>query len=107
MADTSDIMTDQAILSIGTGAPAPVQPARPMRVSGGRRPDDFSKEAGPDVKVDTPGGPVAMFAVFSVDPDTDEVRVAVVDDTGRVVRLIPAESVAEMVTTMHAYRAHG
>ncbi len=101
-------MTDQAVLSIGTGAPAPVQAARPARVPGnGRRLDEFSKEAGPDVKIDTPGGPVAMFAVFSVDPDTEEVRVAVVDESGRLVRLIPADSVAEMVNTMAAYRVRG
>jgi FlaG protein len=87
--------------------PAVVSPARPMRIPGARHGDDFAREAGPDVKVDTPAGPQSLSAVFSVDPETDRVRVAVVDQEGRVVRLIPADSVHEMVTSMNAYRGRG
>ena len=78
-----------------------------MRVLGERRMDQFSQQAGPDVRVDGADGPTAMFAVFTVDPETDRVRVAVVDEQGRVVRLIPAESVSEMVATMDSYRTRG
>lgn len=100
-------MTDRSLLPIDVAAPASVGSLRPMRVPGGRRTDEFSQRAGPDVRVDGPDGPVGMFAVFSVDPETDEVRVAVVDEQGRLVRVIPADSVSEMMATMHSYLARG
>lgn len=100
-------MTERSLFPIDIAATEAVRPPRPMRVPGVRRTDEFSEQAGPDVRVDGPDGPVAMFAVFSVDPETDEVRVAVVDEQGRLVRLIPADSVSEMVATMHSYQARG
>jgi len=100
-------MTDHSLLSIDVVASRIAGPVRPLRVPGTGRTDEFSQQAGPDVRVDSPSGPVAMFAVFTVDPETDEVRVAVIDEQGRLVRLIPADSVSEMVSTMRSYQARG
>jgi uncharacterized FlaG/YvyC family protein len=44
-----------------------------------------------------------VFAVFQVDPETHEMHVSVVDDAGRLVRLIPPDSVAQMISEMAAY----
>lgn len=105
--DTSGTMTDRGSFPIDSTTVALLGPTRATRVPGSRRLDEFSAQAGPDVKIDGPAGPVAMFAVFTVDPETDEVRVAVIDDQGRLVRVIPPDSVSEMVATMQSYRAGG
>ncbi|MBA3876286.1 MAG: hypothetical protein C0498_05005 [Anaerolinea sp.] len=89
---------------ISTEAPVVSGPGRPARVRpGGGAPDAFLKQAGPDVRVNGPAGPLALFAVFTVDPETDEVQVAVFDERG-LVRLIPPDSVSEMIAAMRAYR---
>lgn len=67
--------------------------------------DRFSKRAGPDVSFKTSKGVNEVYAVFSVDPKSKELRVAVVDADGRLVRMIPPESVAEMLANMERYRA--
>lgn len=79
------------------GYTLPISGARP-----GNR-DAFARAAGPDVRIDGPDGPVSVYAVFSVDAETHEVRVAVVDELGRLVRMIPAKSVADMLRTMASY----
>lgn len=96
-------MADLNLPPIGTtSTPAP-RPARPLRLPGSGTSDGFHQQAGPDVRVNGSGGPVAMFAVFTVNPETDEVQVAVFDDRG-LVRLIPPESVFQMVTMMRSYK---
>jgi hypothetical protein len=66
--------------------------------------DAFSKRAGPDVAVTADAGPVRVHAVFQVDPSTREMSVSVVDEAGRLVRMIPPDSVAKMIAAMAAYR---
>lgn len=96
-------MTNMNLLPISVaGAQAP-SPVRPLRLPGGGTSDGFHKQAGPDVRVNGSAGPVAMFAVFTVNPETDEVQVAVFDDRG-LVRVIPPDSVFQMVTMMRSYR---
>lgn len=75
---------------------------RPLR--GHLPPDDaFARAAGPDVAVDGEVGLVRVYAIFSFDPTTNEVRVRVVDETGRLIRSIPPESVAAMIAAMAGY----
>jgi hypothetical protein len=66
--------------------------------------DAFAKRAGPDVTVSADDGLVRVHAVFQVDPDTNEMSVSVVDEAGRLVRMIPPDSVAKMIAAMAAYR---
>ncbi len=66
--------------------------------------DAFAKQAGPDVSVRTATGVVSAHAVFQMDARTRELTVAVVDQDGNLLRLIPPESVARMITAMAAYR---
>lgn len=65
--------------------------------------DAFGRAAGPDAAVDGGDGFVRVYAIFSFDPSTNEVRVRVVDETGRLIRTIPPESVAAMIAAMAAY----
>jgi hypothetical protein len=67
--------------------------------------DDFGERGGPDVAVRTDGGMQAMHAVFQMDPATNEMRVSIVDAAGRLVRMIPPDSVAQMIAAMATY--HG
>jgi len=96
-------MSEYDVSRIGTaganalGSALPVSGARP-----GAR-DAFGLAAGPDVRIDGADGPVSVYAVFSVDTETHEVRVAVIDELGRLVRMIPAKSVADMLRTMASY----
>ena len=66
--------------------------------------DAFAKRAGPDAAVSTDAGVVRVHAVFQMDPTTKEMTVSVVDESGRLVRMIPPESVAQMIAAMAAYR---
>ena len=66
--------------------------------------DAFAKRGGPDVAVSTTAGMVRVHAVFQVDPTTREMTVSVVDEAGKLVRMIPPDSVAQMIAAMAAYR---
>jgi hypothetical protein len=66
--------------------------------------DAFAKRAGPDVAVAADNGIVRVHAVFQIDPSTKEMSVSVVDEAGRLVRMIPPDSVAKMIAAMAAYR---
>ncbi len=68
-------------------------------------PDRFARRAGPDVSIKTSDGMTQVYAVFSVDPESKELRVALVDDEGRVLRTIPPSSVAQMIQSMGRYHA--
>ncbi len=66
--------------------------------------DDFARRAGPDVAYEKAGVQAQVYAVFNVDPNTHELRISVVDASGRLVRMIPPESVGEMLAAMANYR---
>jgi hypothetical protein len=66
--------------------------------------DAFSRQSGPDASIRTESGIVAFHAVFQIDAKTRELTVAVVDQDGNLIRMIPSESVARMITAMAAYR---
>ena len=66
--------------------------------------DQFAKQGGPDASVSTAGGVVSVHAVFQLDAKTRELTVAIVNENGQLVRMIPPESVARMITAMAAYR---
>ncbi|HWP62936.1 MAG TPA: flagellar protein FlaG [Candidatus Binatia bacterium] len=92
-------------------AAAPVRPGQRsdgVRLGGdpnAGRPDvdAFGRIAGPDASVDGELGLVRVYAIFSFDPTSNEVRVRVVDETGRLLRTIPPESVAAMIAAMRTY----
>jgi hypothetical protein len=44
------------------------------------------------------------FAVFSVDRDTKATRIAIYDGDGRLLRMIPQDGVADMLSQIAAYR---
>ena len=66
--------------------------------------DAFARRGGPDVAVATDTGLVRAHAVFSVDPTTKEMSVSVVDEAGKLIRMIPPDSVAKMIAAMATYR---
>jgi hypothetical protein len=66
--------------------------------------DQFSKQSGPDASVQTAGGVVSVHAVFQLDAKTRELSVAIVNEDGQLVRMIPAESVSRMIAAMAMYR---
>jgi hypothetical protein len=67
--------------------------------------DAFARRGGPDVAVNTDHGLVRVHAVFQMDPATKEMSVSVVDEAGRLIRMIPPDSVAQMIAAMAAYRS--
>lgn len=66
--------------------------------------DAFGKRGGPDVSVKTDGGLMRAHAVFQMDPTTNEMTVSIVDEGGRLIRMIPPDSVARMIAAMAQYR---
>jgi hypothetical protein len=66
--------------------------------------DRFARQGGPDVAVRTASGLVRVHAVFQMDPSTRELTVSVVDEGGRLIRMIPSDSVARMIAAMASYR---
>jgi hypothetical protein len=66
--------------------------------------DQFSRQSGPDASVKTATGVVSVHAVFQLDAKTRELSVAIVNEDGQLVRLIPPESVARMIAAMATYR---
>jgi hypothetical protein len=66
--------------------------------------DAFAKRSGPDATVRTVNGTVSVHAVFQLDDKTRQVTVAIVNEDGKLVRLIPPESVSRMIAAMAMYR---
>ena len=66
-------------------------------------PDAFGRAAGPDAEIAFVKQTMRVFAHFEVDPETKEMKVSVVDEAGKLVRLIPADSVRQMIAAMAAY----
>ena len=96
---TSDLLP-AAIVSTGT-VPAAI-PQRPVQAPVEK--DHFASQAGPDVSFAGPDGVTQAYAVFSIDPDSKQLHVMVVDGEGRVLRSIPPSSVAQMMESMGRYR---
>jgi hypothetical protein len=69
----------------------------------GRGPDGEPGRAAPDVSVSTHGGEHPSYVSFDVDPKTHELHISVLDGDGRVVRVIPPDSVAQMMSAMARY----
>lgn len=88
------------IRQAGTTVPGLLVPVRTDRP---RLPDTIGARRSADVRIDGLNGAVYVHVVFSVDDATNEVRIAVFDDAGQLVRIIPPKSVAEMLTTMAQY----
>ena len=65
--------------------------------------DAEAADATPDAEIAIANTFVRVHAMFHVDPHTKKVHVSVVDEHGKVVRLIPPESVSEMLAAMAAY----
>lgn len=66
--------------------------------------DGFGRAAGPDVAIVAGPSMVRMYAVFDVDPTSRDLSVRVMDESGRLVRMIPPESIAQMLAAMARYR---
>jgi hypothetical protein len=66
--------------------------------------DAFAKQGGPDAAVQTANGVVSVHAVFQLDDKTHELTVAIVDQNGQLIRMIPPHSVARMIAAMAMYR---
>jgi hypothetical protein len=60
----------------------------------------------PDAEVAIGATMVRVHAMFHVDPDTRRVQVSVVDENGHLIRLIPPDSVAQMLAAMASYPTH-
>ena len=52
----------------------------------------------------TATGVVSVHAVFQLDARTRELSVAIVNEDGQLVRMIPPESVSRMIAAMATYR---
>ncbi len=63
--------------------------------------DEFGRRSGADVVVGV-DLPVRVYAIFAVD-ETGRLRVNVVDDRGRLLRILPPDSVGQMLAAMAAY----
>ena len=81
-----------------TGIIVPGNLAHPGAASPAHAPGDQ-----PDAEIAIDGTLVRVHAMFHVDPKTNRVQVSVVDDRGRLIRMIPPESVAQMLEAMAAY----
>ncbi len=97
---TNDLLPT-ALVTTGT-APAAIHSLSPSQGALGR--DRFGRKAGPDVSFNGPDGMTEAYAVFSVDPDSRDLKVTVVDGQGRVIRTVPASSVSQMMESMGRYR---
>ena len=62
-----------------------------------------SADATADVEISIANIMVRQHTMFHVDPETNRLQVSVVDDSGKLVRLIPPDSVAQMLQAMSAY----
>jgi hypothetical protein len=99
-------------LTADAAEPMPVRPVAPPvqlpRLPGAAGQGPTSGQgptpaATPDVEIAVNDAMLRVFAVFQVDPETNEMHVSVVDESGRLVRLIPPDSVAQMINEMAAY----
>ncbi len=92
---TNDVtITPGLLTSVGAPASVPVQGGRAQDV------DPFAAKAGPDISYRS----MEVYAVFRQDPQTRQMQVAIFDGDGRLLRMIPPASVAQMLATMSAYR---
>jgi hypothetical protein len=87
----------------GVAAPLPLPGSIVPGAGSDTHLDEFSKKAGPDVAYTKAGVQTEVYAVFNIDPKTHELRISVVDSAGRLLRMIPPESVGEMLAAMANY----
>jgi hypothetical protein len=96
---TNDLLPT-VLVTTGT-APAAIPQSTSRQVA---QKDRFSKRAGPDVSFKGPDGLTEAYAVFQIDPQSKQLQVTVVDANGKVLRVIPPRSVAQMMESMDKYR---
>jgi hypothetical protein len=95
--DLSTAAIPELVPMTGVGGP----PRTPARTA---EPDHADQApATPDVEIAVANLLVRVYSMFHVDPKTQEVHISVVDENGKLVRLIPPDSVSEMLTAMSAY----
>jgi hypothetical protein len=105
----STMLNGPQSLTADAPEPMPVRPvAPPVQLPGlpgspGSPGQAATPASGPDVEIAVNDAMLRVFAVFQVDPVTHEMHVSVVDEAGRLVRLIPPDSVAQMINEMAAY----
>ena len=95
--DLSSVATPELITATGISRPGWPSP-RP-----GDAPDAAPANDTPDAEIAIADTLVRVHAMFHVDPETKRVQVSVVDDQGRLIRMIPPDSVSEMMAAMSAY----
>ena len=64
---------------------------------------DGQGRAVPDVSVSTRRGDQPSYVSFDVNPQTHQLQISVLDGSGRLVRVIPPDSVSEMMAAMARY----
>ena len=95
--DLSTAAIPELVPATGIGAPArSAPPAAEPRSSA-------DVDGTPDAEIAIGATMVRVHAMFHVDPDTRRVQVSVVDENGHLIRLIPPDSVAQMLSAMAAY----
>lgn len=101
------MVSDPETAAIRAAVTAPVLgDARAVRGAGtlAARLDGFGRVAGPDVAIVAGPSMVRMYAVFDVDPASHDLSVRVMDESGRMVRMIPPDSIRQMLAAMARYR---
>ena len=101
--ESSTAPIPELALVSGAAAPAHARPANRPADDDPADPANESTEPQPDVEILIGAALVRVHAMFQVDPTTREVRVSVVDDRGRLIRMIPPDSVAQMLAAMTSY----
>ena len=96
-------MTTERLSPVATAPAAVSGVAVPLPAGGAAGDDPFARHDGPVVVMNLSGAEVRVYTHFSVDPDTHEVQVAIVDQAGRLVRMIPPNRVRQMLDAMNAY----
>ena len=93
-------------LALLTGAAAPPRPWPANRPAddGPAEPGEATEPgADADAEILIGADLVRVHAMFQIDPATKEIHVSVVDDRGRLIRMIPPDSVAQMLAAMASY----
>jgi hypothetical protein len=101
--ESSTAPISELALLAGSAAAARPWPASRSAEDGPGDPEREATEPQPDAEILIGEGLVRVHAMFQVDPATKEVHVSVVDDRGRLIRMIPPDSVAQMLAAMASY----
>ena len=101
--DRSTAPIPELALLTGASGPARPWPATPGSDPTAGDPPAAAHDGPPDAEIAIANSLVRVHAMFQVDPKTKEVQVSVVDDRGRLIRIIPPDSVAQMIAAMASY----